>query len=1181
MASEETYLAVLKASYDYDPQPDAEDEIAVKENQVLFLLEKTDEEWWKVKVKTESQDEDGPSGLVPAAYVEPAQHASVVKALYDYEPTQPSELSVKEDDILYVFDRDDDWLLVQKHDDDSRVGYVPGNYVEETDEDGAGAHDATPSAGPSFSDIVIPPSPPRPVSVYVDPADRVASNKAQADDIKTWSVSEIDKKGKKKKGTLGIGNGAVFFASESDKTPVQKWQTSEILSSKIDKSKHVYIDIGGSSAINLHFNAGSKDVAEAIHTKLESSRAIATSSSTPSSSQAPPVAEEPIERPRSVVKSVHFDSASPVVIPAEEEQEEPEEPPEEEESEPDHTYNESGVLHSEDGDSAVALYDFTADGEDELTVHEGEPLIVLERDTDEWWKCRNADGAEGVVPASYIEVVGGDSNGSSHTAAEDTAAIVAAQAASEAAKRAAAERASAEEEKRERERAEKQRKSDAEQRAKAAAAAAEADRKKRELERQKQAERQKALAAAAEDDARKPKKPKADSSRGSIDKRPPPTDNVRLWHDRTGQFQVHAAFLGVHDGKLRLHKTNGVVIEVPSEKMSPDDLKYVDKLINKSRKSDEDDVPLAQRQQSLMTGAAVARPRSASRASPPKKGPTIDWFEFFLNAGCDVDDCSRYATSFERDKMDESILPDITESVLRSLGLREGDIIRVKKAIESRSPKSSEDSKKEQLKRDEELAKQLQAEEDGGAKRGPAPNLFAGPNGALKTNVRRGRPQTSTNSRLPTTVDLNSLSSASDQIQRSTTPLVASPTSTTSPVNAPPRASSAAPVVSGFEDDAWTNRPSSTKPMTPTPAPSAATPRAPSAPPAPPAPPAPAPAPIVQTQSLPNAASPPVAPTPPQPTGSGLAKTTESDIFDQLARLSQLRVASPAAPQPQSASIVSPPPAGFRSGMGMGPSPVPMGQHLQAQQTGMLPPVQSPPINGPRGPYAPVLANQGLLQPLVPTNTGLTGFVPTRPQSTPSTLQPQPSFQSQPSFLSSQPTGFQPQPTGFQMQPTGFQPQPTGFQPQPTGFQPQPTGFQSQPMLQTGFPNSGPLLSQPTGFNGAYGNNFGGAPSPIPPVPPIPPMPTNSFSPIQSSFNPGFGQGPFSAPPPVPSQPAPTNTNPANIFAQMKSGTFASDNSSAPQGSDKYDALRPNPIQLTAQPTGWVYGVQGGYGFQH
>lgn len=41
-ASEE-YLAVLKASYDYDPA--SEEEIAIKEDQLLFLLEKTDDEF--------------------------------------------------------------------------------------------------------------------------------------------------------------------------------------------------------------------------------------------------------------------------------------------------------------------------------------------------------------------------------------------------------------------------------------------------------------------------------------------------------------------------------------------------------------------------------------------------------------------------------------------------------------------------------------------------------------------------------------------------------------------------------------------------------------------------------------------------------------------------------------------------------------------------------------------------------------------------------------------------------------------------------------------------------------------------------------------------------------------------------------------------------------------------------
>lgn len=51
--------------------------------------------------------------------------------LYDYEATQSTELSVKEDEILHVYDKDEEWLLVQDPSEEGRVGYVPGNYVEE------------------------------------------------------------------------------------------------------------------------------------------------------------------------------------------------------------------------------------------------------------------------------------------------------------------------------------------------------------------------------------------------------------------------------------------------------------------------------------------------------------------------------------------------------------------------------------------------------------------------------------------------------------------------------------------------------------------------------------------------------------------------------------------------------------------------------------------------------------------------------------------------------------------------------------------------------------------------------------------------------------------------------------------------------------------------------------------
>lgn len=162
---------------------------------------------------------------------------------------------------------------------------------------------------------------------------------------------------------------------------------------RVEKNKHVHIDIGGANAVNLHFHAGSKDIADAILTKVEASRTPLE----PEAEEAGLEHEPPPERPRSsAAKSVHFDASEPVIIPV---------PDEDEEGD----YEEEDQGHQQhdslgEGERAVVLYDFNADGEDEMTVHEGETLLILERDTDEWWKCRNAQGEEGVVPANYLEV---------------------------------------------------------------------------------------------------------------------------------------------------------------------------------------------------------------------------------------------------------------------------------------------------------------------------------------------------------------------------------------------------------------------------------------------------------------------------------------------------------------------------------------------------------------------------------------------------------------------------------------------------------------------------------------------------------------------------------------------------------------------------------------------------------
>ncbi|KJA28677.1 hypothetical protein HYPSUDRAFT_113271, partial [Hypholoma sublateritium FD-334 SS-4] len=53
-------------------------------------------------------------------------------------------------------------------------------------------------------------------------------------------------------------------------------------------------------------------------------------------------------------------------------------------------------------------------------------------------------------------------------------------------------------------------------------------------------------------------------------------EKTRVWHDRSGQFRVDATFLDFDNGKLCLHKVNGVIVEVPSKKMSLEDMRYVE-----------------------------------------------------------------------------------------------------------------------------------------------------------------------------------------------------------------------------------------------------------------------------------------------------------------------------------------------------------------------------------------------------------------------------------------------------------------------------------------------------------------------------------------------------------------------------------------------------------------------------
>jgi hypothetical protein len=54
------------------------------------------------------------------------------------------------------------------------------------------------------------------------------------------------------------------------------------------------------------------------------------------------------------------------------------------------------------------LYDFMAQGDDEVTVAVGDEVIIIDdTKSEEWWQVRRIrNGKEGVVPSSYVEITG-------------------------------------------------------------------------------------------------------------------------------------------------------------------------------------------------------------------------------------------------------------------------------------------------------------------------------------------------------------------------------------------------------------------------------------------------------------------------------------------------------------------------------------------------------------------------------------------------------------------------------------------------------------------------------------------------------------------------------------------------------------------------------------------------------
>lgn len=72
------FLGVYRAIYDYTPQ--GEGELTISEGDILYVLEKSQEDdWWKAKKKANAADDDEPVGLIPNNYIE--EVCNVVRGL--------------------------------------------------------------------------------------------------------------------------------------------------------------------------------------------------------------------------------------------------------------------------------------------------------------------------------------------------------------------------------------------------------------------------------------------------------------------------------------------------------------------------------------------------------------------------------------------------------------------------------------------------------------------------------------------------------------------------------------------------------------------------------------------------------------------------------------------------------------------------------------------------------------------------------------------------------------------------------------------------------------------------------------------------------------------------------------------------------------------------------------------
>ena len=782
------FIGIYKAIYSYEPQ--TADELAIQENDLLYLLAKSDiDEWWTVKKRLLGTDTEEPTGLVPSNYIEEAPIISHVKALYDYEqPQNPSEeLVFHENDTFDVFDdRDPDWILV-KSNVSNEYGFVPGNYVEPigdvatatasstaaanipttttttTTTTPAVATTATPAAFASFlpppqhnarskyvdsepfpepqnneknnksnmgeeeEEDIPPPKPMRPTSKVIDANNDVGGrsegnrerprsgasyypgdedryndnsysrdrrnantandsryvdvdNESYDDFYQTWNVQEIDGR-KKHKAKLAIGHNKISFVPSKKGSVPQEWTIDKLISYDHEK-KHMFLEFVDPYK-NLELHTGTNDKCNEIMSILGEYKGASRGAGL-----------------KEIENASHAKKKGKI------------------------------------------LYDFIAESPDELTVKEGDFVYIInDKKSPDWWMCENVStGKRGVIPAQFVERITGSQNKPERSGSGFFNSI------KKVAKGSSSKSPS------------KSKgstlsglsltvdsgswKSDANQ---------DISGNKSRSRFNSFSHKKKISSSTASANTDSSANTKANAEKKTF----PDPKKSRIWVDRTGTFKVEAQFIGCANGKIHLHKANGVKIAVAAEKLSEEDLVYVERVTGFSldkfkpktnnniatggsasgrdareqererrrriREKEERERDRMLRERELVelkkarqlldeerqrlkqekelppikpprpdTSNNKDRRSSTRRISSNMKTNDYDWFEFFLNCGVDVSNCQRYTINFDREQITEDMQADINSSMLRTLGLREGDIVRVMKYLDNKFGRESQ-----------------------------------------------------------------------------------------------------------------------------------------------------------------------------------------------------------------------------------------------------------------------------------------------------------------------------------------------------------------------------------------------------------------------------------------------------------------------------------------------------------